>query len=163
MKSAACMTIVLSMFFVPNTFAQSTSREALIENIESVYFRVTVFSPSSPAVQSMLGSAMSANPGVSNKVWKGIAEDVAPKLAKAMTERGGPMDTSLRTSLATLPNVELQRLDVILNDPTYLKFQSAMNAPTTQRKVVQAIMTSGWQLSAVVDGVLEEHGLKVPH
>lgn len=162
MKSVMLIGALLSLF-TASACASPVSREALIQNIEGEYSSTTFFSPHSPFVQTLLAPAKSVNPGVSNSVWQGIAKEIAPALGEAVNGRGGLMDSILRTPLETLSDSDLQRLTVILSDPVYKKFQTAITSPTAQRQVVQSMMANAWKLNAVVDRALAEHKLNVPH
>ena len=162
MKSVAIIPALL-LLFVSNSFAQTTSRDAIIEKIESAYTRTTMFSAESPFVKNMLAPAITANPGVSKEAWADIAKEVAPALSNVMAEKGGLMDTLLRTSLESLSEDELKRLESILNDPAYLKFQAAMAAPSVQRQLMQSVMSNTLKMGAAINGVLSKHGFNEVH
>lgn len=162
MKSVMFIGVLLSLFTTA-AWASPVSREALIQNIEDEYSSTTLFAADSPFVQTLLASAKSVNPGVSNAAWHGIAKEMEPALAKAVSGKGGLMDSLLRTPLETLSDSDLQRLTTILSDPVYQKFHTAMTSPAAQRQVVQSMMVNAWKLDAVVDQVLAEHKLNVPH
>jgi hypothetical protein len=162
MKPFAFVPIVLSLY-ASDVVAQTNSRDAIIEKIESAYTRTTMFSAESPVVKNMLAPAMTTNPGVSTEVWTGIAKEVALALSKVMTEKGGLMDTFLRGSLEPLSEAELKRLETLLTDPVYLKFQAGMGSPSTQRQFVQAIMSNTERMGIAINEVLVKHGLKKIH
>ncbi|MDA8094460.1 MAG: hypothetical protein M0T84_11240 [Betaproteobacteria bacterium] len=162
MKSVMLIGAVFSLFTTV-AWANPVSREALIQKIEGEYSSTTFFSPDSPLVQTLLAPAKSVNPGVSNAVWQGIAKEIAPALGRAVNGKGGVMDSVLRTPLETLSDSDLQRLMVILSDPVYKKFQTAITSPAAQRRVVQSMMANAWKLNVVVDQALTEHKLNVPH
>jgi hypothetical protein len=122
-----------------------------------------MFSAESPFVKRMLTPATAANPGVSNEVCTDIAKEVAPALSSVMNEKGGLMDTLLRGAIAPLSEAELKRLEAILTDPAYLKFQAAMGAPSTQQQFAQALMANTMRMGAAINGVLVKHGLKEVH
>ena len=88
---------------------------------------------------------------------------MAPALSKVFTQPGGLYDTLLRTALEPLSQGELERLEALLNDPAYLKFQTAMSSPTAQQKFMQAIMGNTLRMQTAINEVLVRHGLKEVH
>jgi hypothetical protein len=66
--------LVLSLFaaFSPFSFANSATREVLIDQIVSQYVATTIFATDSPMVNLMLQPAMTANQGVSPEIWLSV-------------------------------------------------------------------------------------------
>lgn len=141
----------------------SERRDATIVKIESTYTRGALFAPDSPIVKTMLGSAKTANPGTQDDVIAALAPEVAPALSQVFTQRGGLYDTLLRTALEPLSQEELERLEALLNDPVYLKFQMAMSATTAQQKFMQAIMGNTLRMQITINEILVKHGLREVH
>jgi hypothetical protein len=162
MKSLTLVPIVLSLL-ASSVFAQSNHRDAIIEKLESTYMKTLTFSPESPLVKNMLAPATMVNPGVGNEVWAEIAKEVAPGLSNAMLEKGGLMDTFFRHAVEPLSETELRKLEAVFTDPTYLKFQAAMNSPAAQRQVMQGLMGAAMKMNTTINNVLVKHGLKEVH
>lgn len=158
MKRLVHLTAFLLLWPVVSA-AQTMPRDKLIDRVESIYFQNTVFSTDSPFVDMLLKSPKLANPGVSNETWLTIRQEVASTLTKVMTERGGLLDTFLRKSMEPLSDAELSALGQILSDPAYVKFQSAMASPSTQREFAQTMFGNAAKINAAINSVLVSHGL----
>src|SRR5579864_194143 len=78
------------------------ARDALMDRIEAEFVAGTIVAADSPAVASMLGPAMTANPGVTPEAWQSVKVELAGGLTKLITERGGTFDVLIRNSLSSL-------------------------------------------------------------
>lgn len=106
---------------------------------------------------------MRANPRVSNTVWIEISKEVGSALSKSMTEKGGMLYVVVRASVHPMSTSELKRLDTILNDPVYVKFEAGMSAPSTQRQMMQAAMVNAMRAGPIINRILVHHGLNEVH
>lgn len=141
------------------SLANSASREALIDQIETQYVATAMFASDSPVVSSMLQPAMTANPGVSTEIWQTVRTETAAAVTKMFTEKGSTMDVLIRSSLDSLSDKELKSLSQVLSEPSYRKFQSAMSGPAAQQELHAGMAKVGMQLGAVINAVLVSHHL----
>lgn len=168
MKLPILVPVVLlssTVLIASTAFAQNPAREAIIGNITFAFARTVSASnsPGSPLVKLLLAPARQANPRASNAVWAEIAKEVASAQSKLITEKGGALDVALHAALQPMSLAQLKRLDAILNDPVYIKFEARLAAPSTQRRLFQASMGNAMRLGAVLNGILAKHGLNEVH
>jgi hypothetical protein len=153
--------LTLSLFLWPSiSIAQSLPRDALIDRVESIYVETSLLPPDSPMVEMFLEAAKSANPGVSNDKWFDIKIELATTFTKVMTEKGGVLDTIIRSSLESLSDAELDKLGQILSYPVFYKFQAAMIRPSTQNQLMQVMVGIKSKPKAAANSNLVDHGLK---
>ena len=145
------------------SLANSAAREALIDQIETQYVATAVFASDSPAVISILQTAMTANPGVSTETWQSVKKETAAALTKMITEKGSTMDVLIRSSLESFSDKELKELSQLLSDPTFRKFQAAMSGPAAQQQLHAVMAKAGMQLAALINTVLVNHHLNEVH
>jgi hypothetical protein len=139
------------------------SRDDTIKRIEKLQMSTSVLPPDSPFLADMLKSAITANPDVKKEEWDAIRREASATISTAMTQPGGSMDVAYRASLASLTDVELGRLEVLLSDPVWQKFTTSMAAPATQQKIVKALVGNSLQMGVALNAVLTKHGLKTVH
>lgn len=155
---------VIAVLMSSTSHAQTPHRDMTIRLIEEVAFgQANVYTAKSPLIEMFLAPAKSANPGVSPETWEKVKSDLAAALAKAMSENGGPMGGVLTGAVDTLSDEELDRISKLLNDPIYRKFQTALSRPEVQQRIMQKSAANSMKMIAVVNTVLANSGLKVPH
>ncbi|MFA6062694.1 MAG: hypothetical protein WC736_08845 [Gallionella sp.] len=155
---------VLALFLWSSiSVAQTPPRDVLIDRVESIYFQATLYSPDSPSIELLFEPVKDSNPDVSNDTWLALKKEFAPAIAKAMTERGGPLDTAVRNSLRNLSDAELDKLCQILSDPVYSKFQGAIGNRSSQTQFLLALGDAVLKMTDAVNSVLTRHGLKKIH
>jgi hypothetical protein len=143
--------------------AQPPTRDALMDRIEAEFVAGTIVAADSPAVTSMLGPAMTANPGVTPETWQSVEVELAGGLTKLITERGGSFDVLIRNSLSSLSDKELQSLGDLLGYPAYKKFQSAMSSPATQQQMQFGMAKVGMEIGPLINTILVNHQLHEVH
>lgn len=142
--------------------AQTSHRDVLIRHIEEVALGQTnVFSAKTPFIEILLASAKSANQSIDSEKWERVKVDMAAALTKTMLENGGPMGGVLFGSLDTMSDVELERVDRLLNDPAYRKFQVALGGAAIQERIIKKSAENSARVGAAVNAVLLSNGLKV--
>lgn len=141
--------------------AQGLSRDELIDKVESIYLRSTMLSPDSPLLEMFLSQAKKANPEANADTWLAVKQDLAPALTKVLTEKGSSLDILIRKSLENLSDGELDRLVQIISDPTFIKFQSAMSSPSSQKGIMLEMYANAQKFGAATNNVLNSHGLKL--
>jgi len=155
---------VIAVLMSSTVHAQTSHRDMTLRHIEEVAFGQTnVYTAKSPFIEMFLAPAKSANPSISLETWEKVKSDLAVALAKAMSENGGPMGGVLTGAVDTLSDDELERVSKLLDDPTYKKFQTALSRPEIQQRVMQKSAANSMKMIAVVNTVLANSGLKVPH
>ena len=159
------LAVIISFVMLPLIcFASGAgTRVETIRRIENLQLRSSVFPPDSPFLADMLRPALRANPDVKTKEWDEIRGEISAAISRLMTQPDGPMDTMYRTALEPMSDVELERLEALLNDPVWLKFTASMASSTAQQQVIKALMANALQMGAVLDSVLVRRGLKPAH
>ena len=145
------------------SLANSATREALIDQIETQYVVTAMFASDSPVVISILQPAMTANPGVSTETWQSVKKETAAAMTKMITEKGSTMDVLIRSSLESFSDKELKALSLVLRDPSFRKFQAAMSGPAAQQQLHAGMAKAGMQLGALINTVLVNHHLNEVH
>jgi hypothetical protein len=140
-----------------------TPRDVTIERIEAMYLSGTVLTPDSPCLKIILASTRDANSDVPPDEWARVSGEVSLGVSQAFAAKGGLIDVAFRASVRDLSDDEIDRLERVLSDPTYQKFQEAMRTPQTQGQLMQAIVSAGLIIDAAVNTVLSRHGLKEVH
>ena len=160
------LLVMLAASTMLSTFAHAAddpARSALLSRIETQYLTAAVVAPDSPMVDQWLTDARALNPDVRDADWAGVKSDVAGALTAALTRKGGAFEVFFSGALKTLSTADLKRLSNILGDPAFKKFQGAMASAANQRQLLQTVMGDALSMGEAVNGVLEKHGLKVPH
>ena len=164
MKHFHRLVISIALIISAVASAQTSQREMTIRHIVEVAFnQANVYSAKSPIIESLLGPAKSANPGVSPEAWEKMKPELSAALTKAMSENGGILGGALNGAFDGLSDSELERVSQLLDDPAYRKFQVALANPAVQRRVMQSSMASAGRMNATVNAVLASHGLKEVH
>jgi hypothetical protein len=145
------------------SFAQSVSRDALINQIEAHYVSTAVFSADSPIIGSILQPAMRANPGIDEATWRSVKGEAAEAITKLITEKGSILDVLIRSSLQSLSDKELKSLDQLLSNIAFRKFQAAMSGPVAQQQIQSGMAKAGIQIMPLINTVLASHQLKEVH
>jgi hypothetical protein len=145
------------------SWADSPTREALIDQIETQYIATAIVSSDSPVINSMLQPAMAANPGASPETWQSVRKDTAAALTKMFTEKGSTMDLLIRSSLESFSDKELKSLSLVLSDPSFRKFQAAMSGPAAQQQLQAGMAKAGLRLGPLINAVLVNHNLIEVH
>ena len=144
--------------------AQTSPREAAIARFELAYAQVVLVSAESPFMNNILMSRVkSVNPGVGRETWARITPAISAAMMKAITEKGGPLDTTLRAAVVTLTDAELDKLIDTYEDPAYRKFQAATNRPDVQDEINYAFISNALALGPAVNGILAQNGLNQIH
>ena len=156
-------TVVSALSVLCLTAQAQTPRDATIERIEAMYLSADVFTLDSPFLKLILDPAREANADVPPDEWAKVLGEVSLAVSQAFAVTGGPIDVAFRASVRDLSDDELDRLERLLSDPVYLKYQEAMRTPQTQGQLLQGIMSAGFSIEAAVNAVLSRHGLKELH
>jgi hypothetical protein len=162
-KMIATLLGLLTIFFSSSTLAESTSKDDLINQLESLYFQQQFISVDSPFLDMYLGVAKSKNSGVSAEDWTKIKEEVAPAVAKVTMEKGGPFDLLFRESVKDMSADELRKLLIIFNEPAYKKFLTASTNPANQSKFMGAMFSYGEKVNSIINQILVQNGLEEVH
>jgi hypothetical protein len=80
-----------------------------------------------------------------------------------MLDRGDPVDSLVRASVAALTDEELQRPLRIYEDPVFLKMQSAMGSTATLRQIAAARWSDSVRISTAINALLSRHDLHEVH
>jgi hypothetical protein len=151
----------------PIALADSTTREGLIDGIETQYIATAMLSSElssdSPVVNSVLQPAMKANPGVSSETWQSVRKETAIAMREMLTEKGGAMDVIVRSSLESFSDEELKELSHVLSDPAFKKFRAAMSAPASQQQTHAGVAKALSQVGPLINTVLVRHELNEVH
>jgi hypothetical protein len=162
MKLQLFLAVSLALASSPSP-ADSTTRDALIDRIETQYVASTMISSDSPMVSSMLQPAMTANPGVAPETWQSVRIATAAAMTKMFTEKGSTMDVLIRNSLVSFSDKELKALGQLLSDPAFRKFQAAMTGPVAQQQLHAGMAKAGLQLATLINAILVNHHLNEVH
>lgn len=155
---------VISLLLTPSARASDdTDREKYVSAIESSYLKTTVLTADSPFVSNLLTSAKSANPGIPNDVWTSVASEVASAFEALLKEKGGLMDTVLRSAVEDFSTDDLAHLSVVLSDPIFMKYSAATRSAAAQKQLAKAFWETSAKLREAVNKSLRDRGLKEVH
>jgi hypothetical protein len=156
-RTALAFTLVVASLVCQ---AQSTSREESFLRIERSFKVATLFTADSPMLVSLLQSAKSANPSVSETDWRNMQPEFATSITSALRNDGGSMLRWLHASLDQLTDAELERMAEIYEDPVFAKSQKAMSSAAAQQEAMRRNLVSARLISVGINSVLSKHGLK---
>jgi hypothetical protein len=145
------------------SFAQSATREVLINQIEAQYVSTTIFSADSPVISLILQPAMRANPGIDEATWRSVKGEAAVAVTAMITAKGSTLDVLIRSSLQSLSDKELKTLGQLLADVSFRKFQAAMSGPIAQQQIQSGMASAGLKIMPLINTVLANHQLKEVH
>jgi hypothetical protein len=150
---------------LPIALADSTTREGLIDGIETQYIATAMLelSSDSPVMNSVLQPAMMANPGVSSETWESVRKETATAMREMLTEKGSAMDVLVRSSLESFSDEELKELSHVLSDPAFKKFRAAMSGPASQQQTRAGVAKALSQVGPLINTVLVRHQLNEVH
>lgn len=140
-----------------------TGQDALIDQIEMQTYGQFNFTSGSPLIGMMLQGPRQANPEATPETWKVVEAEVATGYLDLLTRKGGMLDQLLRPALASMTTAELKRLSVLLDDPAYRKYRTAMQSEEMQRSMQRAMLTAATQIGPMLNQILGRHGLHEVH
>jgi len=153
--SALCAVAVASC-------QSNKTRDQLINRIEVEYLSNRALS-SSPLIATMIQDARKANPNAPEEIWPKLKLELIARSNDVLFGKDAAADHLVRHALASMSTDQLARLAVLLDDPSYKQFVSAMSSADAQRELLVSIMKSSLQLSATWNSILQSHQLQGVH
>jgi hypothetical protein len=110
--------------------ARPPNREDTFASLEALQVRAMLTSGQVPLLTLVLSASKRANPAVSDESWAEINEEILADVTKNLVSTGSDLDHAFRLAVKDFSDDDLRRVDAILADPLYRRFQLAIVAPS---------------------------------
>lgn len=139
--------------------SEEASREQLIRQLIQYEQGAKQESIELLTARALLSRAKQLNPDIGPDKWLEIEKEVTASVAEMVARSGGTIDVMTRAGVADLSDAELAHLVSIYRDPVLVKYTGSLSSPVIESQVQQASIKNALQVAAVINSVMERHGL----
>lgn len=169
MKSCRVLfnALAVSLLFVlpicRGVAAESPAREARTARIIKSQLGSAMRAENLPGAASTLQFVRQTNPNLSQTQWSEIMDEVNNTMTSAMSQPGNPMFSAYKKLLRSFSDDDLEKLEILLNDPIYRKYSTTLTSPTAQQALMQGTIENSPWMPEALNLALRKRGLKEVH
>jgi hypothetical protein len=161
--SALAVSVLFALPICQSMASENLTREARIARITKSQLGSAMRAENLPAAASALEFVHQTNPNLSKTQWNEIIDEVNDTMTTAMSQPGNPMFLAYKKLLDSFSDVDLARLESLLNDPVYLKYSTTLTSPTAQEVLMQGMIENSPWMPQALNLALRKRGLKEVH